>query len=206
MVLRIAVLVSGRGSNLESILKAVERGQVKGATVSVVVSNRPGARAIEVARKHGVRAVAIDDKETTPEDHASKVAQTLAAHGVSPGEGLVLLAGYMKILPRSFVEKYSGRIMNIHPSLLPSFPGKDAQRQALEHGVKVSGCTVHFVTPEVDAGPIIIQRSVQVREDDDEAALSSRILRQEHRIYPEAVRLFAEGRLRVQGRRVLVRR
>ena len=130
----------------------------------------------------------------------------LMEHGVRPGEGLVLLAGYMKILPRSFVDLYEGRIMNIHPSLLPAFPGRDAQRQALAYGAKVAGCTVHFVAPEVDAGPIIIQKAVEVREDDDEDSLASRILRQEHRIYPQAVALFAEGRLRIRGRRVLVSR
>lgn len=206
MVLRIGVLVSGRGSNLESILRAVEKGQVKGAKVSVVVSNRPEARALQIAREHGVTAVSIDDRDTQSQEHSSRVAEALRTNGVRPGEGLVLLAGYMKILPKSFVDLYSGRIMNIHPSLLPAFPGKDAQRQALGYGVKVSGCTVHFVVPEVDAGPIIIQRAVGVKDDDDEDSLSSRILRLEHTIYPEAVRLFAEGRLQVQGRRVLVRR
>ncbi len=206
MTLKIGVLVSGRGSNLESILKSVESGLVGGSDVSVVVSNKPEARALEVARSHGVPTVAIDDRGLPSEEHASKVLQTLREHGVNPGEGLVLLAGYMKVLPRSFVDLYAGRIMNIHPSLLPSFPGKDAQRQALAHGVKVSGCTVHFVVPEVDAGPIIIQRAVEVKEDDDEESLSDRILVEEHRIYPEAVALFAKGELAIDGRRVLVSR
>ena len=206
MALRIGILVSGRGSNLESILKAVRHGSVRGATAAVVISNKPGARALEVARAHQVAAVAIDDAGLTSEEHASRVAESLQSHGVMPGRGLVLLAGYMKILSRSFVDLYSGRMMNIHPSLLPSFPGMRAQRQALDRGVKVSGCTVHFVVPEVDAGPIIIQKAVEVRETDDEARLSSRILREEHKIYPRAVGLFAAGRLRIKDGRVLVRR
>jgi phosphoribosylglycinamide formyltransferase-1 len=204
MVLKIGVLVSGRGSNLESILRSVERGVVKGSTVAVVISNRPEARALNIAKAHGVHALLVEDKGMTPEEHAAKLSHALDSHGVKPGSGLILLAGYMKILPKSFVALYAGRIMNIHPSLLPAFPGKDAQRQALEHGVKVSGCTVHFVVPEVDAGPIIAQKAVEVHEEDDEASLSARILRQEHRIYPAAVRLFAEGRLHIKGRKVLV--
>ena len=206
MTLRMGVLVSGRGSNLESILESVEAGQVKGAAVSVVVSNRPEARALEIAKSHGVAAVAIDDRGLPSEEHAAKVLDALKEHGVNPGEGLVLLAGYMKILPRSFVDAYAGRIMNIHPSLLPSFPGRDAQRQALAYGAKVSGCTVHFVVPEVDAGPIVVQKAVEVKEDDDEETLSARILEVEHMIYPEAVALFAGGDLVIEGRRVRVSR
>ena len=202
--LPIGILVSGRGSNLESIILSAERGSIRGAVISVVISNRPGARALEVARHHGVPGVTIDDSGVGREEHAMMVADALAEHGVRPGEGLVLLAGYMKILPKSFVSKFEGRIMNIHPSLLPAFPGTEAQRQALDYGAKVSGCTVHFVVPEVDAGPIIIQKSVRVDEGDDEGSLASRILRQEHRIYPEAVALFAEGRLRIDGRRVVI--
>ena len=204
--LRIGVLASGRGSNLESILKSVEDGAVKDSEVSVVVSNRSEARALEIARAHGVPGVAIDDKGLSSEEHASRVLRALKEHGVEPGEGLVLLAGYMKILPRSFVAQYAGRIMNIHPSLLPSFPGRDAQRQALDYGAKVSGCTVHFVVPEVDAGPIIIQSAVEVAEGDDLDALSARILAEEHKIYPQAVGLFAAGMLAIDGRRVLVSR
>ncbi len=206
MTLKIGVLVSGRGSNLESILKSVEAGLAGESTVSVVVSNRPEARALEIARSHGVPAVAVDDTGVPSEEHASMVLEALRKHGVSPDEGLVLLAGYMKILPRGFVDLYAGRIMNIHPSLLPSFPGKDAQRQALAYGAKVSGCTVHFVVPQVDAGPIIVQKAVEVKEEDDEESLSARILEEEHRIYPEAVALFARGELAIQGRRVAVGR
>ena len=205
-VLKIGVLVSGRGSNLESIMKSVEEGMAGESEVSVVISNKPEARALAIAQEHGVATVSIDDSGMRSEEHASRVLEALKAHGVEPGSGLVLLAGYMKILPKSFVDMYAGRIMNIHPSLLPSFPGKDAQRQALVFGAKVSGCTVHFVIPEVDAGPIIIQKAVEVREDDDEESLSARILVEEHRIYPEAVRFFAKGKLAIEGRRVLVQR
>lgn len=203
--LRIGVLVSGRGSNLEAILRAVERGAIKGASVEVVVSNDPGARALKVAAKRGVSTVAFDGAGMSRERLDEEVEAALRAHGVLPGEGLVLLAGYTRILSKRLAELYEGRMMNIHPSLLPSFPGMRAQRQALDKGVKVSGCTVHFVAPEVDAGPIIAQRPVPVRESDDEDSLSSRILRQEHKVYPYAVRLFAEGRLQLKKGRVVVK-
>ena len=203
-MLPIAVLVSGRGSNLEAILRSIERGAIKNAKVVVVISNDPAAKALRLARRHGVKAVALESRGLTREAYDGKLAGILRRHGAGPGEGLVLLAGFMRILSGPFVDAYRGRMMNIHPSLLPAFPGVRAQQQALNHGVKVAGCTVHFVVPEVDAGPIILQRSVPVRDDDDENSLSSRILRQEHRIYPLAVRLFAEGRLRLEGRRVTV--
>ena len=134
----------------------------------------------------------------------SRLSESLKRRGVDPLHGLVLLAGFMRLLSPGFVNLYDGRILNIHPSLLPSFPGLEAQKQALDHGVKVSGCTVHFVVPEVDAGPIILQRAVRVKEGDTVEALSHRILRQEHRIYPLAVKLFVEGKIRMNGRKVVV--
>lgn len=201
--LKVGVLVSGRGSNLEAILKAVRRGVIQRAQVSVVISNMPDARALRIAKRYGVTAVSLPSEGVPREDYDGRLVEALRRHGVEPGKGLVLLAGYMKMLSRRFVELYSGRIMNIHPSLLPSFPGLNAQRQALEYGVKISGCTVHFVVPEVDAGPIILQKAVEVRRDDTEETLALRILRQEHRIYPQAVKLFVEGRLRVVGRRTV---
>jgi len=149
-------------------------------------------------------AVALESKGIEREKYDQKLAEILQDHGVRPGKGLVLLAGFMRILSKTFVEKYHGRMMNIHPALLPSFPGVRAQQQALAHGVKVSGCTVHFVVPEVDAGPIIVQKTVAVKEDDDEDSLSSRILRQEHKLYPLAVKLFVEGRLHTEGRKVRI--
>lgn len=203
----IGVLVSGRGSNLRAILEAVRNGRIKGAEVRVVVSNRPGVPALDVAREFGVPVVVVDDSEFkggSRWDYDRLVLEELERHGVKPGEGLVLLAGFMRILSREFVELWSGRIMNIHPSLLPAFPGLRAQRQALEYGVKYTGCTVHFVTHEVDAGPIILQAVVEVRDDDTEESLAERILKKEHEIYPEAVRLFVEGRLKVEGRRVKI--
>ncbi len=204
-MLEIGVLVSGRGSNLEAILESIEDGEIKGARVAVVISNDPDARALKVAEKHRVSAVAVPSDGLTREEHDRELVRVLKGHGVEPGSGLVLLAGYMRILSPGLVRAYSGRMMNIHPSLLPAFPGTRAQMQALDRGVKVSGCTVHFVVPEVDAGPIIAQKTVEVKEGDDEASLSSRILRQEHRLYPRSVKLFAEGRLRLVGRRVEVR-
>ncbi len=204
-MLEIGVLVSGRGSNLEAILESIEDGEIKGARVAVVISNDPDARALKVAEKHRVSAVAVPSDGLTREEHDRELVRVLKGHGVEPGSGLVLLAGYMRILSPGLVRTYSGRMMNIHPSLLPAFPGTRAQMQALDRGVKVSGCTVHFVVPEVDAGPIIAQKAVEVKEGDDEASLSSRILRQEHRLYPRSVKLFAEGRLRLVGRRVEVR-
>ncbi len=203
-MIRIGVLVSGRGSNLEAILKSIERGAIKGAKVAVVISNDPTAKALQVAERHGVRAEALASSGIPREEYDAKLVEILEANGVNPVQGLVLLAGFMRILSAPFVEKYRGRMMNIHPALLPSFPGVRAQKQALDHGVKVAGCTVHFVVPEVDAGPIIAQRAVPVMEGDDEETLSSRILRQEHRLYPKAVKLFVDGRLRIEGRRVIV--
>lgn len=198
--------MSGRGSNLEAILRSIENGAIEGASVKIVISSDPAARAMRVAARHGVKAVALEGDGMSREAYDRKLVEILRRNGVLPGEGAVLLAGYMKILSKFFVELYAGRIMNIHPSLLPAFPGLEAQKQALSHGVKVAGCTVHFVVPEVDAGPIIVQKAVPVKEGDDEDSLSTRILRQEHRAYPEAVRLFVEGRLRIDGRRVTVSR
>jgi len=199
-MLEIGILVSGRGSNLEAILRSIEKGIVKNARVAVVVSNDPSARALRVARRHGIKAVALEGAGDSRDVYGDKLSEVLQRNGVEPGKGLVLLAGFMKILSQSFVDLYEGRMMNIHPALLPAFPGLRAQKQALTHGVKVAGCTVHFVVPEVDAGPIILQKAVPVRDDDDEDSLSARILRQEHRLYPLAVKLFAEGRLRIDGR------
>ena len=200
----IGVLVSGRGSNLEAILDAVDRRYITKGEVRVVVSNKPGVGALEIAKKHRVPTAVLDDKglpKTDPEYDAKTMA-TLEAHGVNSRDGLVALAGYFRILGSEFVEKYKNRIMNVHPALLPSFPGLEPQKRALEHGVKVSGATVHFAAKDVDSGPIILQAHVPVRDDDTVDTLSERILRQEHRIYPEAIRLFTEGRLKVEGRRV----
>ena len=200
----IGVLVSGRGSNLEAILDAVDRRYITKGEVRVVVSNKPGVVALEIAKKHGVPTAVLDDKGLPKMDpeYDAKTMATLEAHGVNSRDGLVALAGYFRILGSEFVEKYQNRIMNVHPALLPSFPGLEPQMRALEHGVKVSGATVHFAAKDVDSGPMILQAHVPVRDDDTVDTLSERILRQEHRIYPEAIRLFTEGRLKVEGRRV----
>jgi len=205
--LNIGILVSGRGSNMLAIIRAIERKEVKGAKVAVVISDRRDAKALETAMAHGVEAVWLDPEEAASRlDYDMRLLDVLKEKGVAPKEGLVLLAGFMRLLSPEFVEAFRGRIMNVHPSLLPSFPGLRAQEQALDRGVNVSGCTVHFVVPEVDSGPIILQRAVKVEDGDTPETLSARILRQEHVIYPLAVKLFVEGRLKIEGRKVLIRR
>ncbi len=203
----IGVLVSGRGSNLESILDAVDGKYITNGKVSVVVSNKPGVGALEIAKKHGVPTVVLDDKGLPKMDpeYDRKTMTILEAHNVTPKDGLVALAGYFRILSPQFVDHYHDRIMNVHPALLPAFPGLEAQKRALEHGVKVSGATVHFVAKEVDAGLIILQAHVPVRDDDTVETLSERILRLEHRLYPEAIRLFTEDQLKIEGRRVVLK-
>jgi phosphoribosylglycinamide formyltransferase-1 len=198
--LRIGVLASGRGSNFEAIARSVESGSIP-AVLAVLVTDRPGARAIEIARAHGIEAVVLDAREYPGrEAHEKAVIAALDERGV----GLVCLAGYMRLLSGAFVKHFDGRLLNIHPSLLPAFPGLHVQRQALQYGVKIAGATVHFVDEGVDTGPIVRQAAVPVCEDDTEDTLADRILAEEHRIYSEAIRLFAEGRLRIEGRRVRV--
>ncbi len=199
--LRLAVLASGRGSNLQAIIDAIEQKRLQ-AVLALVISNKAEAQALERARKHGVPAVFLDPKATPGrEAYDAVILEHLRKHDV----GLVALAGYMKIVTRVLIDAYANRIMNIHPSLLPSFPGLAAQQQALDWGVKVSGCTVHFVEEGVDTGPIIQQAAVPVTEGDTAESLEARIMVEEHRIYPEAIQLFAEGRLMVEGRRVHIR-
>jgi len=198
--LRVGVLASGRGSNVQAILDAIAGGRLA-ATVSVVISDVVGAFALERARRAGVPAACIDPKGFSgKQGYERALAEALRAHGVE----LVALAGYMRVCGPELLAAFPGRILNIHPSLLPSFPGLHVQRQAIEHGVRFSGCTVHFVDAGVDTGPIVAQAVVPVLDEDTEETLAARILRQEHRVYPHAIRLFAEGRLRLQGRRVLV--
>ncbi len=191
---------------MESILNRIKDGTIKNVKPGVVISNKSDARALEIARQHGVDAVFIDDegKKGANWEYDKKIVECLQDHDVIPTNGLVCLAGFMRILSKEFVRRYKGRIMNIHPALLPSFPGLNAQKQALEYGVRISGCTVHFVDEGVDTGPIIIQATVEVKDNDTPDTLAARILEHEHRIYPEAVRLFAEGRLSINGRRVKI--
>ena len=199
--LRVGVLASGRGSNFRALAEAAAAGRIP-ASVVVLVSDRAGAPALGVAREHRIEAVVVD-----PKQHPSREAHEKAVIGVLEERrvGLVCLAGYMRLLSAGFVVHFAGRLLNIHPSLLPAFPGLHPHRQALAHGVRVSGATVHFVDEGVDTGPVVLQTAVPVEPDDTEESLAARILVEEHRIYPEAVRLFAEGRLEIRGRRVDVR-
>jgi phosphoribosylglycinamide formyltransferase-1 len=198
--LRVGVLASGRGSNLQAILDATARPGYP-ARVAVVISDREQATALERARHHGVEAVWLNPKDFSDRAvYDAALSRRLEADGV----GLVCLAGFMRILTPAFVGQWAGRIMNIHPALLPAFPGLAAPRQALSYGVKVTGATVHFVDEGVDTGPVILQSAVPVLPEDTEETLVGRIQVEEHRLLPEAIRLFAEGRLRIVGRRVLV--
>jgi len=197
---RVGLLISGRGSNMIALVEAMREGRI-GAEPVLVVSNVPTAPGLERAAAWGIPCEVVDHRQVKPrEAHERRVAELLHAQRVD----LVCLAGYMRLLTPWMVREFPQRILNVHPSLLPAFPGLHAQRQALHHGVKVAGCSVHFVDEDCDHGPIVLQATVPVHDDDDEEALSARILEQEHRIYPEALRLFFEGRLDVHGRRVHV--
>ena len=198
---RLGILISGRGSNMVELLAACERGEIP-AVPALVVSNNPAAPGIAKAEAYGVPVRVIDHRESeSREAHDRKLIAALTEADVD----LVCLAGYLRLLSPVFVAAFANRVMNIHPSLLPAFPGLDAQGQAWRHGVKLSGCTVHFLTEELDAGPIICQAAVPVAEEDTPDTLADRILEQEHRLYRRAVRLFFEDRLTVEGRRVRVR-
>jgi phosphoribosylglycinamide formyltransferase-1 len=197
---RIGILISGRGSNMEAIVRAAETGRLP-AVVAVVLSNRPDAAGLHKAQEHGIETLVVDSRQASDkEDHDRRMMAVLEERRVD----LVCLAGYMKVLTPGFLKAFAGRVLNVHPSLLPAFPGLDAQRQALEHGVRYSGATVHLVDAGVDTGPIVLQAAVPVEAEDTPASLAERILKEEHRIYPEAVRLFFEGRLKVEGRRVRI--
>ncbi len=197
---RLGILLSGRGSNFAAIAGNVQAGNIA-AEIAVVISNRPEARGLELARQRGLPAVCIPSKGLDRVVYDAMLVDELKKHAVD----LVCLAGYMRLLSAGFIREFPGRVLNIHPSLLPSFPGLDAQHQALEHGVKVTGCTVHFVDEYLDAGPILIQAAVPVLDDDTVETLSARILDQEHRIYSQAIRMVLSGPLRIEGRRVLAR-
>ena len=199
MTKRIGVLLSGRGSNFEALAESIAAGRLPGAEIAVVISNREGAPGIEKAVQRQLPIRVIPSKGLEREAYDRQVVAALKESQVD----LVCLAGYMRLLSPFFVASFSNRILNIHPSLLPSFPGLEAQRQALEYGVKFAGCTVHFVDENLDAGPIVLQATVPVRDGDTEETLSSRILQEEHRIYTEAVRVVLEGKYEIIGRRVV---
>lgn len=197
---RITVLLSGRGTNLAALLAAMRKGTL-GGTITRVISNRPEAAALAVAHSHGVATTVVDHREYATRD-AFDTALGDAIDADLPD--LVVLAGFMRVLGAAFVRRHAGRLINVHPSLLPLYPGLHTHRRALEEGARIHGCTVHFVTPEVDVGPIIAQAAVPVHDDDDEASLAARVLAQEHLVLPAAVRWFCEGRLVIAGRRVRV--
>ena len=197
---RLGVLISGRGSNLLAILDRI-RSRALRAEVAVVLCNEPGAAGIAAARRRGIEVVVIDHRASpTREEHDAAMAEALERRGVA----LVCLAGYMRLLSPWFIRRFAGRILNIHPSLLPAFPGTGAQAAALRHGVRVSGCTVHYVNEELDAGPILLQVPVEVRDGDTAESLAARILKEEHRLYSRAIALHLDGRVRIEGRRVSV--
>jgi phosphoribosylglycinamide formyltransferase-1 len=194
---KLGVLISGRGSNLQAIIDAARDGRLS-ATIAVVVSNKPDAAGLERARAAGLETVVLSHRGYPDRESYDRALVTaLQEHGVT----LVCLAGFMRLLSATFLNAYPNAVLNIHPSLLPAFPGVDAQKQALDHGVKVTGATVHLVTPELDAGPIVLQAAVPVAEDDSVETLSARILEEEHRIYPEAIARVLNGRWIIEGRR-----
>lgn len=195
---RLGVLLSGRGSNFEAIAKNCASGKLA-AEIAIVIANREDAQGLETARKMRLATLLLPSKGLAREEHDRRVAEALEAAGVD----LVVLAGYMRILTASFIERFPQRIVNIHPALLPAFPGLDAQHQAWEYGVRFSGCTVHFVDEKMDSGPILAQAVVPVFDSDTAATLSNRILAEEHRIYSEAIALVLDGKYRIEGRRVV---
>jgi phosphoribosylglycinamide formyltransferase-1 len=196
---RIGVLLSGRGSNFEALADGIASGRIPNAEIALVISSREGAPGLERAKSRGIATRVIPSKGLERETYDRQVVAVLNEHKVD----LVCLAGYMRLLSPYFVAAFPSRILNIHPSLMPSFPGLESQRQALEYGVKFAGCTVHFVDENLDAGPIVLQSAVPVKDDDTEDTLSARILQEEHRIYSEAVRIVLEGRYKIEGRRVI---
>lgn len=196
---RLGILLSGRGSNFEAIADSVAAGRID-AEIAVVISNRPEARGLETARARGINTVCIPSKGLDREIYDRMLIDELQKANVE----LICLAGFMRLLSASFIRAFPLRVLNIHPSLLPSFPGLDAQHQALDYGVKISGCTVHFVDEYLDAGPIILQSAVPVEGDDTADSLSARILKEEHRIYSEAIRIILSGKYRIEGRRVIL--
>jgi phosphoribosylglycinamide formyltransferase-1 len=198
----LGILLSGRGSNFEAIAKSVATGQIPNARISVVISNRADAGGLQTAQHLGITALVIPSKSKEREAHDREVAAVLQRHNTD----LVCLAGYMRLLSPWFVRQFPHRILNIHPSLLPAFPGLEAQEQAFAYGVKVSGCTVHFVDEELDHGPIIVQKTVPVLDTDDEDSLAARILEQEHIAYSEAINIVLDGKFKVLGRRLVTPR
>ena len=205
MLLKLAILISGRGSNMRAILRAIKKQNIP-IVPTVVISNKPSARGLRIARGLDVKTEIVESNgfQGSRWEYDQKIIGVLNKYGVMPKNSLICLAGFMRILSPEFIKKFKNRILNIHPSILPAFPGLDAQRQAIESGVSHSGCTVHFVDEGVDTGPILVQKTVKIKNDDTEETLSKRILAKEHKAYPEAVRLIAEKKINVVGRKVKI--
>ncbi len=203
MLLKLAILISGRGSNMKSILEAVEKQNIPIKPV-IVISNKPTAKGLKIAKKLGVETEIVESKgfQGTRWEYDQKIIHILSKYDITPKNSLICLAGFMRILSPEFIKKFKNRILNIHPSILPAFPGLDAQRQAIEAGVSHSGCTVHFVDEGVDTGPIIAQERVKIKDGDTEETLSKRILVKEHKAYVKAVKLIAEKKIKIRGRNV----
>jgi phosphoribosylglycinamide formyltransferase-1 len=201
----LGILISGRGSNMESILKAIKKKKIP-INPAVVISNKPNAKGLTIAKKMGIQTEVIESSKYKGKrlQYDKKIISTLKKYKVTPSNGLVCLAGFMRIISPYFIKEYKNKILNIHPALLPAFPGLDAQKQAIEFGSKFSGCTVHFVDEGVDTGPIIIQEIVKINNNDTEKSLSKKILVKEHEIYPKAVELFAKKKISIKGRKVKI--
>tara|TARA_B110000014_G_scaffold178484_1_gene128067 strand:- start:2039 stop:2668 length:630 start_codon:yes stop_codon:yes gene_type:complete len=201
----LAILISGRGSNMEAILQAIRKQRIP-INPAIVISNKPNAKGLKIAQRLGVKTLVIESKNYKSQrtKYDKKIISALEQNGVTAKNGLICLAGFMRIISPYFIRKYKNRILNIHPALLPAYPGLDAQKQAIQNGAKVSGCTVHFIDEGVDSGPIILQAVVEVKNNDTEKTLSKRILEKEHIIYPESIRLLARKKIRLSGRRVRI--
>jgi|TARA_B100001778_G_scaffold229389_1_gene190785 phosphoribosylglycinamide formyltransferase-1 len=201
----LGILISGRGSNMESILKAIKKKKIP-INPAVVISNKPNAKGLAIAKKMGIQTEVIESSKYKGKrlQYDKEIISTLKKYKVTPSNGLVCLAGFMRIISPYFIKEYKNKILNIHPALLPAFPGLDAQKQAIEFGSKFSGCTVHFVDEGVDTGPIIIQEIVKINSNDTEKSLSKKILVKEHEIYPKAVELFAKKKISIKGRKVKI--
>jgi len=205
-MLNLAILISGRGSNMEAILISIKKNKIPIKPV-VVISNRPDAKGLEIAKKLGTKVEIVNSSgiKGPSWEYDQKLVSVLERYKVTPSNGLICLAGFMRIMSREFIKHYKGRILNIHPAILPAFPGLHSQRQAIEYGVKYSGCTVHFVDEGVDTGPIILQAVVKVKDNDTEETLSKKILKYEHKIYPKAVKLFSQGKIKASGRKTTIK-
>ena len=205
IVYRLGILISGRGSNMKAILQAVQSGKIN-AIPAVVISNKPDAPGLKTARSFGVPTSVIESKNFhgTRDEYEHLIIAELRKHKVGPRNGIICLAGFMRILGEKFINQYKNKILNIHPALLPAFPGMDAQKQAIKYGVKVSGCTVHFVDSGVDTGPILLQSTVLINSDDTAKTLSKKILREEHKLYPKAIQMLVSKKIRIYKKRIIV--